>query len=151
MKLSKRKQEIEARRAADPIAQALGRTDIDYESDELPAAPRATLRQNEATKLDNVNSVIMVHMFPQCVKDSRAAVHFEGWEFSGFAPDPSSTILLRGIVGASHKKDGQFYSQPVVVDVIMLSYPETQMFSHIDHRLMFAIQNLISSVTGETS
>jgi hypothetical protein len=42
MKLSKRQQEIEARKAADPIAQAVGRDDIDYESDELPTAPRPT-------------------------------------------------------------------------------------------------------------
>lgn len=40
MKKSRRQQEIEARRAADPIAQAIGRDDIDYESDELPTAPR---------------------------------------------------------------------------------------------------------------
>jgi len=43
MKLSKRQQEIEARKAADPIAQAIGRDDIDYESDELPTAPRQKL------------------------------------------------------------------------------------------------------------
>lgn len=40
MKQSRRQKEIEARKAADPIAQALGRTDIDYESDDLPTAPR---------------------------------------------------------------------------------------------------------------
>lgn len=40
MKQSKRQQEIEARKASDPIAQALGRTDIDYTTDELPTAPR---------------------------------------------------------------------------------------------------------------
>lgn len=40
MKQSERQQEIDARRAADPIAQALERTDIDYTSDELPTAPR---------------------------------------------------------------------------------------------------------------
>jgi len=39
-KLSRKEQEIEARRAADPIAQAIGREDIDYSSDELPTAPR---------------------------------------------------------------------------------------------------------------
>lgn len=38
---SKREQEIAARKAADPLAQALGRDDIDYASDELPTAPRA--------------------------------------------------------------------------------------------------------------
>ena len=43
MKKSKRQQEIEARRAADPIAQAIGRDDIDYESDELPTAPRVNM------------------------------------------------------------------------------------------------------------
>lgn len=41
MKKSKRQLEIEARMAADPIAQALGRTDIDYsDPDQLPTAPR---------------------------------------------------------------------------------------------------------------
>lgn len=40
MKLSKRQQEIEARKASDVAAQAVGRDDIDYSSDELPAAPR---------------------------------------------------------------------------------------------------------------
>jgi hypothetical protein len=43
MKTSKRQLEIEARRAADPIAQALGRTDIDYSTDELPTAPRSVV------------------------------------------------------------------------------------------------------------
>lgn len=42
---SKRQKEIEARRAADPVAQALGREDIDYTSDELPTAPRLTDRE----------------------------------------------------------------------------------------------------------
>jgi hypothetical protein len=43
-KLSRKAREIEARRAADPIAQALGRTDIDYtDPDQLPSAPRITL------------------------------------------------------------------------------------------------------------
>lgn len=40
MKPSKRQREIEARRAADPIAQVVGRTDVDYSTDELPTAPR---------------------------------------------------------------------------------------------------------------
>ena len=42
-KLSRRAQEAEARKAADPLAQALGREDIDYESDDLPTAPRLTV------------------------------------------------------------------------------------------------------------
>lgn len=42
MEKSKRQLEIEARMAADPIAQAIGRTDIDYsDPDQLPTAPRA--------------------------------------------------------------------------------------------------------------
>jgi hypothetical protein len=40
MKLSKRKQEIEARKASDPISQLMEREDVDYSSDELPTAPR---------------------------------------------------------------------------------------------------------------
>lgn len=40
MKKSKRTLEIEDRKAADPIAQKLGRVDIDYSSDDLPTAPR---------------------------------------------------------------------------------------------------------------
>lgn len=41
MKPSKRQLDIEARKAADPIAQALGREDIDYtDPDQLPTAPR---------------------------------------------------------------------------------------------------------------
>lgn len=40
-KLSRKQREIEARRAADPVAQALGRDDIDYSTDELPTAPRS--------------------------------------------------------------------------------------------------------------
>ena len=43
MKLSKRQQEIEARKASDPIAQVVGRTDIDYtDPDQLPTAPRVS-------------------------------------------------------------------------------------------------------------
>jgi len=43
-KLSRKQREIEARRASDPIAQALGRTDIDHENpDELPTAPRVSV------------------------------------------------------------------------------------------------------------
>jgi hypothetical protein len=37
---SKRQQLIEARKASDPIAQLMEREDVDYESDELPTAPR---------------------------------------------------------------------------------------------------------------
>lgn len=44
-KLSRKQQEVEARRAADPIAQAVGRDDIDYSTDELPAAPRDTVNK----------------------------------------------------------------------------------------------------------
>lgn len=51
MKQSKRQLEIEARRAADPIAQAVGRDDIDYSSDELPTAPRQT-----ATDIDPISA-----------------------------------------------------------------------------------------------
>ncbi len=40
MKPSKKQREIEARKAADPIAQVIGRDDIDYSTDELPTAPR---------------------------------------------------------------------------------------------------------------
>lgn len=43
MKKSRKQLAIEARKASDPIAQSLGRTDIDYESDELPTAPRVTV------------------------------------------------------------------------------------------------------------
>jgi hypothetical protein len=39
-KLSRRQQEIEARKASDPLAQLMERNDIDYGSDELPVAPR---------------------------------------------------------------------------------------------------------------
>lgn len=42
MKLSRKQQAIEARRASDPIAQKMERTDIDYtDPDQLPTAPRA--------------------------------------------------------------------------------------------------------------
>lgn len=41
MKKSRKQREIDARIAADPIAQAMGRTDIDYSSDDLPTAPRS--------------------------------------------------------------------------------------------------------------
>lgn len=41
MKQSRKQREIEARRAADPLAQAVGREDIDYGSDDLPTAPRS--------------------------------------------------------------------------------------------------------------
>lgn len=37
---SKRQQLIDARRDSDPIAQLMEREDVDYESDELPTAPR---------------------------------------------------------------------------------------------------------------
>lgn len=37
---SKREQEIAARRESDVVARVVGRDDIDYSSDELPAAPR---------------------------------------------------------------------------------------------------------------
>lgn len=39
MTQSKRQREIEARRAADPIAQLMDRVDVDYSSDDLPTAP----------------------------------------------------------------------------------------------------------------
>lgn len=43
MKQSRKQREIAARRAADPIAQIVERTDIDYsDPDQLPTAPRAT-------------------------------------------------------------------------------------------------------------
>jgi hypothetical protein len=43
VKQSRRQREIEARKAADPIAQVVGRNDIDYGSDDLPAAPRSSV------------------------------------------------------------------------------------------------------------
>jgi hypothetical protein len=36
---SRKQKEIEARRAADPLSQVVGRVDIDYGSDDLPTAP----------------------------------------------------------------------------------------------------------------
>lgn len=44
-KLSRKARDIEARRAADPIAQAVGRVDIDYsDPDQLPTAPRVSVQ-----------------------------------------------------------------------------------------------------------
>jgi len=44
-KPSKRQLDIEARMASDPIAQAVGREDIDYtDPDQLPTAPRVNYR-----------------------------------------------------------------------------------------------------------
>lgn len=56
MKPSKRTLEIEARRAADPIAQELGRTDIDYGSDDLPTAPRFADGQKPVATIDFVDA-----------------------------------------------------------------------------------------------
>jgi hypothetical protein len=54
MKKSRKQQEIEARKAADPIAQALGRTDIDYSTDALPTAPRGEFLANRHCKCGKV-------------------------------------------------------------------------------------------------
>lgn len=53
-KLSRKARDIEARRAADPIAQAIGRSDIDYtDPDQLPTAPRMVKTEAEKTKCSN--------------------------------------------------------------------------------------------------
>lgn len=71
MKLSRRQQEIEARRASDPIAQFMEREDVDYtDPDQLPTAPR--------------NDYLRPHSIcPQC----KRAIGLKDTECSGWHPD----------------------------------------------------------------
>lgn len=55
---SKKQREIEARKAADPIAQVMEREDIDYSSDELPSAPRVVERRTVQEWQASIDRVI---------------------------------------------------------------------------------------------
>ncbi len=67
MKKSKRQEAIEARIASDPIAQKVGRTDIDYTNpDELPTAPRMAVVSEPAT-VESLAPRMLVDAFPDDV------------------------------------------------------------------------------------
>lgn len=79
MKQSRKQQAIEARRASDPIAQKVGRTDIDYtDPDQLPTAPRS------------VGQVTEIATFPKLTVSAERIIddllvltrESPGWDFS---------------------------------------------------------------------
>jgi hypothetical protein len=85
-KLSRKEQEIEARKAADPIAQALGRTDIDYSSDELPTAPRFADGQKPIAVLNFIDTPFETQHEAKAMKFSKveltihpAGIQVEFW------------------------------------------------------------------------
>lgn len=107
------------------------------------------MRDHEALKLNQVNAVIQQHMFPHCTRDVPHGLHFDHWEFSGFFPDPSSTINLHGNIGAQYRKDGTYHAKRITVDIDLLAEPPKELFRHVDAVLMFAIKNLIGDVMGD--
>lgn len=105
----------------------------------------------EAINLGQVNAIIKQHMFPQCAKDARHSVHFDNWEFSGFAPDPSSTINLHGVISARYRRDGTVHQSRIaiwIVDIEKAKSPK-ELFSHMDAVLMVGIKDLISDAMGD--
>lgn len=79
MKLSRKQQAIEARRASDPISRLVGRDDIDYEDpDALSTAPRSVGQVTESATFPK----LMVS--PERVIDDLLVLMREspGWDFS---------------------------------------------------------------------
>lgn len=139
MKLSRKQKEIEARKAADPIAQALGRVDIDYtDPDQLPTAPRVVSKIVEVgtdSEPAFKDSEYLAFLRPQGLKplpmrpEARMIfeVWAEGWSATG---NPDNPARLVGKVEAltfreacyvamcseylsgvaERRKDGQYYN-----------------------------------------
>jgi hypothetical protein len=95
-------------------------------------------------KLAEVNVVIQHEMLRQCVRDTPRAIHFSDWEFSGFAPHPNTARMLFGIIGARHKKDGQYYTQRVQIDAAAVE--QAAMLGQIDIVMMQAVTDLVIGV-----
>lgn len=67
MKQSKRQQAIEARRASDPIARKMERTDIDYANpDELPTAPRIIAADDPIRDIGKEPVKLPLPMYLEC-------------------------------------------------------------------------------------
>lgn len=107
------------------------------------------MREQEMLKLDEVNAVIRHHLFPQCTRDVTHGLHFDNWEFSGFVPDPSSTINLIATISAQYRGDGANHTTRAMIDVDVLAKSPTEIFRHIDAHLMGKINALVNDAIGD--
>lgn len=108
---SRRMAEIEARKAADPLARAVGREDIDYSSDELLTAPRVdghrfkTVLRSVMSGLLGKKRTCEVCEGPGLLQrmDGKSVVTCPECDGDGFTYDGNSEIaaLAGGAIGSS--------------------------------------------------